>query len=215
MKKQKVIFVSGAMLLLCLFLLISGCTQQSESQESIQKILQKANNIGDVFYEVIGTTSTEFEGYSYNYTYTMKIWQKTPFMKTETTTEGELTQIIVFRPDGSYIYNNQTQNYTKFLPPDNQTQQKFLEEQSKEIMESQTLKVFGTDTLDGKLVTIVEYLYNESGIAISSKCWIWNEKGIPLKMEMKSTMMGFNTKTTMDYKNFVFAEIPDSTFNVS
>ena len=214
MKKQKVIFLFGAMLL-CLFLLISGCTQQSESEETIQIILQKANNIGDVFYEVLGTTSTEFGGYSYNSTYTMKVWQKTPFMKTETTTGGELTQIIVFRPDGSYIYNNQTQNYTKFIPPDNQTQQKFLEEQSKEMMESQTLKVLGTDTIDGKSVTIVEYFNNASGIAISSKCWIWNEKGIPLKMEMISTMIGFNTTTTMDYKNFVFGEIPDSTFNVS
>ena len=107
MKKQKVIFVLGAMLL-CLFLIVSGCTQQSGSEESIQIILQKANNIGDVFYEVIGTTSIEFGGYSYNSTYIMKVWQKTSLMKTETTTEGELTQIIVFRPDGSYIYNNQT-----------------------------------------------------------------------------------------------------------
>jgi outer membrane lipoprotein-sorting protein len=213
MEKQKVFFGLGTMLV-CSLLLLSGCTQQSESKESIQTILQKANNVGDVYYEIIGTTSTEMGNYSYNYTYTMKVWQKMPYMKTETTTGG-ITQIIVIRPDGSYMYNNQTQNYTKFLPTYNQTQQKFLEEQANEMLESQTLKELGTATIDGKAATIVEYSYTASGMTISPKLWIWNEKGIPLKMEMKYTIAGFNMTITMEYKNFAFGEIPDSTFNVS
>lgn len=201
-------------MLVCSLLLISGCTQQSESKESIQTILQKANNVGDVYYEIIGTTSTGMGNYSYNSTYAMKVWQKMPYMKTETTT-GKITQIIVIRPDGSYMYNNQTQNYTKFLPTYNQTQQKFLEEQANEMLESQTLKELGTATIDGKAATIVEYSYTASGMTISPKLWIWNEKGIPLKMEMKYMLMEFNMTITMEYKNFAFGEIPDSIFNVS
>jgi outer membrane lipoprotein-sorting protein len=213
MKKQKVIFVFGAILVNSL-LLLSGCTQQSESKESIQKILQKANNIGDVYYEIIETTSIEYGNLPYNSTYTMKIWQKMPYMKTETTTE-RITQILVIRPDGNYMYNNQTQNYTKIIPADNQTRQKFLEEQANELLESQTLKDLGSDTIDGKAVTIVEYSYNISEVTMYPKFWIWNDKGIPLKMEMKSTIATVNMTMTMEYKNFSFEEIPDSTFNVS
>ena len=50
---------------------------------------------------------------------------------------------------------------------------------------------------------------------MSPKYWIWNEKGIPLKMETKSTFITVNITMTEEYKNFVFAEIPDSIFNVS
>jgi outer membrane lipoprotein-sorting protein len=213
MKKQKVIFVLVGILVSSLFLL-SGCTQQSEIKESIQTILQKANNIEDVYYEIVGTTSAEYGNLSYNSTYIMKIWQKMPYMKTETITEG-VTQIMVIRPDGNYMYNNQTKNYTKIISTDNETRQKALQEQSNDLLESQTLKVLGSDTIDGNAVTIVEYSYNISGVIMSPKYWIWNEKGIPLKMETKSTFITVNITMTEEYKNFVFTEIPDSIFNVS
>lgn len=214
MEKQKELFAILCALV-CSVLVISGCTQQGPStKESIQDILAKAAGVGPVYYEIIGTTSTTAGGYSFNSSYTSKVWQKMPYMKMETT-GGGITQIMVFRSDGSYIYNNQTQNYTKFLPPNNQTQQKFFEQQANEMMESQTLQVLGTDTIDGKAVTIVEYSYTASGITMSPKLWIWNEKGIPLKMEMKSTTMGINMTMTMEYKNFAFGDIPDNTFDVS
>jgi outer membrane lipoprotein-sorting protein len=213
MKKQKEIFVLGAMLVFS-FLLMSGCTQQSVTEESIQTILQKANIVGDVYYEVIGITSIEGGGYSYNSTYIMKVWQKMPYMKTETT-DDETTQIIIFRPDGSYTYNNQTQNYMKLLPSNNQTQPKFLEGLANDLMQSQTLKVLGNDTIDGKAATIVQYSYAALEMVISPKLWIWNEKGIPLKIEINSMMMEVIMTTTTEYKNFIFGEIPDNTFDVS
>lgn len=191
---------------------ISGCTEQSES---IKAILQKANNIGDVYYEIDALSSTEVGSYFTNHTSTMKVWQKTPYMKTETTS-GSLTSIMVYRPDGAYSYNNKTQNYTKFLSLDNETQLKFFYEMANEMMESQTLKVLGTDTIDEKSVTIIKYTYNVSGIMpLSSKCWIWDEKGIPLRVETNSTVENFKTSMIMEYNNFVFEEIPESIFDVS
>lgn len=213
MKKQKEIFILAA-ILLCLLVLMSGCTQQSENKESIQTILQKANDIGDVYYELIGTTSTESGNFSYNTSYTMKIWQKMPYMKIETISNDTI-QVMIVRPDGHYIYDNQTQKYIKIPSTENITRQKFLEEQANEILESQTLKNLGSDFIDGKSVTIVEYSYNSTGITISPRLWIWNEKGIPLKLEMTSTVMTVNFTLIMHYKNFVFEEIPYSTFNVT
>ena len=213
MIKQKIIFIIVNIIIISLFLL-SGCTQQSEVKDSIQTILQKAKNIGDVYYEITGTTSAKYGNLSYNSTYEMKIWQKMPYMKTETNNEGA-KQIIIIRPDGNYMYNNQTQNYTKITSTDNETRQKALQEQANDLLESQTLKVLGSDIIDGKTVTIVQYSYNVSGVTMSPKYWIWNEKGIPLKMETKSTFITVNITMTEEYKNFIFAEIPESLFNVS
>ena len=217
MKKQKIIFVLVTILIYSIFLL-SGCTQQSVVKESIQTILKKADNIGDVYYEILGKTSTQYGNLSYNSTYTIKIWQKIPYMKTETITDDTI-QIMIIRPDGGniseYIYDNQTNNYKRINPEDNLTRQKFLEEQANELLESQSLKVLGSDIIDGKEVTIVEYSYNMSGVTMTPKLWIWNEKGIPLRLEMKSSIMAVNISMILQYKNFLFAEIPDSTFNVT
>jgi outer membrane lipoprotein-sorting protein len=213
MKKQKEIFIIASILLF-LMVLMSGCTQQLENKESIQTILQKANNIGDVYYEIIGTTSTESGNFSYNTSYTMKVWQKMPYMKIETIS-NETVQVMIFWPNGNYIYDNQTQKYIKIPSTENITRQKFFEEQANEILESQTLKTLGSDTIDGKSVTIIEYSYNSTGIDLSPKLWIWNEKGIPLRLEMTSTVMTVNLTLIMEYKNFVFEEIPLGTFDVS
>lgn len=214
MKKQKEIFIFASTLL-CLLVLISGCTQQSENKESIQTILQKANNIGDVYYELTGETSTESGNLTYNTSYTMKIWQKMPYMKIETVVSNDTVQVMIIRPDGNYLYDNQTQKYIKIPSTENITRQKFLEEQANEILESQTIKNLGSDTIDGKSVTIIEYSYNTTGITVSPKVWLWNEKGIPLRIEMKSTVITVSFNLIKQYKNFVFEEIPYSTFNVT
>jgi outer membrane lipoprotein-sorting protein len=211
---MKKIILIVEIILIIIVLNLGGCTQQTGSQESIETILEKASNVGPVYYEAIVTTSTEGGGFSSNYTSTMKVWQKMPYMKMEITSAG-ITQIMVFRPEGSYIYNDLTQNYTKYLPPNNETQQKFFEQQADEMLESQTLEVLGTDIIDGKAVTIVEYSYNVSGGTMSPKLWIWNEKGIPLRMETKSTIMGFTMIMTSENTNFIFGEIQDNVFDVS
>lgn len=216
--KQKVKYLLSA-IIICSIIFLSGCIQNTEtdteSQQSIQTILQKASNLDSVYYEIIGKTSTEGEGsYSYNSTYTVKVWQKSPYIKTETSMEN-ITQTRVFRPDGGYIYNNDTKNYTKYFSPDNETQQKLIEDVVNEILDSQKLEVLGADTIDGKEATIIEYSFTAMGMTMTPKCWIWTERGIPLRLEMDSTMFGFNMTTTMVYKNFVFEEIPDSLFDVN
>ena len=69
--------------------------------------------------------------------------------------------------------------------------------------------------LSSGIQSFVEYSYNMSGVTMTPKLWIWNEKGIPLRLEMKSSIMAVNISMILQYKNFLFAEIPDSTFNVT
>jgi outer membrane lipoprotein-sorting protein len=68
--------------------------------------------------------------------------------------------------------------------------------------------VSGTETIDGKVCKVITY--DDTG-AGSMKMWIWEEKGLPLKMEMTSSN---GDKTTIDYTNIDFSDIPDSIFEL-
>ena len=65
--------------------------------------------------------------------------------------------------------------------------------------------IIGTETIDGKVCTVISY--DEPGTG-SIKMWIWQEKGLPLKMEMTAN----GKTTTIDYTNIDFSDIPDSMF---
>jgi outer membrane lipoprotein-sorting protein len=67
--------------------------------------------------------------------------------------------------------------------------------------------IVGKESIDGKSCTVIAWEIPGSG---SAKEWIWTEKGFPLKMEM-TTSAG---KTTMEYRNVDFSDIPDSTFEL-
>jgi outer membrane lipoprotein-sorting protein len=65
--------------------------------------------------------------------------------------------------------------------------------------------MLGTETLDGKLCAVISYSSEESG---SSKMWIWQEKGLPLKIEQTSP----EHQMVITFKNYDFADIADSEF---
>ena len=65
--------------------------------------------------------------------------------------------------------------------------------------------MLGTETLDGKLCTVISYSSDESG---TSKMWIWQEKGLPLRIEQNSP----EHKMVITFNNYDFSDIPDSEF---
>lgn len=181
-------------------------------KESVEDILAKAENIGPVQYEIISTV-TSITGVTI--TVTMKVWQKIPYMRIDSTTAGTTTKMIV-HPDAVYFYDASKDKYLKMTPEEMATKfiQKSFAELSTEIKESETLKELGTETIDGKLTTIIEYSITVGETIITQKLWIWNEKGIPLKAESTTEIGETVTTTKMEYKNFVFEDIPDSVFEV-
>jgi outer membrane lipoprotein-sorting protein len=50
---------------------------------------------------------------------------------------------------------------------------------------------------------------------MTTKIWIWNEKGLPLKADMDMTMEEMTMTMDLIFSNYSFADIPDSTFNVA
>ncbi len=67
-------------------------------------------------------------------------------------------------------------------------------------------KNLGTESIDGIVCYVAEFEYDVGGNM--TKMWIWKDRGLPIKTEM-TTPEG---KTTMEYKNYDFSDIPDSMF---
>jgi len=225
MEKQKVIFGIIAMLL-CSVLLISGCTQEQESSnggtnnngqngatETIQTILAKAETIQSMYYEV--STTTTITG-APEQTGSYKIWQKLPYMKEEvTTTTGDVTTSlsIIKRPEGIYMYDATQGMY--ILSSNIEIPQSSAADTSRDILNNQTITELGTETIDGKATTVIQYTVTTEQGSTTVKMWIWNEKGVPLKSTFTMTTEQISMTQEYIYSNYSFADIPDSTFDVS
>lgn len=228
MKKQ---VVGVGIILMMILLGASGCTDQKSSNnnsntnqtdndntnpstETIQTILGKAETIQSMYYEIIGSTNMTGIG---EQTTMIKIWQKPPYLKEEITsvTAGIPTNLsVIQRPEGTYTYNTQQQKY--ILTTTNVTNlQQSNKDIIKDLLNNQTITTLGTDTIDGKSATIIQYTPVQQGTPMTIKMWIWNEKGLPLKAQFSMTML--NTTLSMEYiyHNYSFAVIPDSTFSVT
>lgn len=195
----------------CLFSIMSGCTEQNNpsSAEPLQKILEKALIIESITYEVqIATPLLDT-------TTTIHIWQKTPYLKEqETTIAGNIStnHTIIKRPEGLYRYNEALQAYD----PDPQAiiPLRSIQEIATDLLTNQTLTLLGTETIDGKTTTLLQYTPSETGNSTTMKLWIWDEKGVPLKAEQVTTYEETSITTEYTYRNYSFEEIPDSTFSI-
>jgi hypothetical protein len=215
MEKQKILFGIIASLV-CSLLMISGCTQQQESDqtsaESLQTILEKAAIIESVYYEL--DTSTTISG-SVEQITTMKIWQKTPYLKEEVTsiTAGITTALTVIkRPEGIYRYDVTLNTYE--LDPLIVIPHLSTADVVQDLLNNQTITTLGTETTAGKTATVIQYTPSQAGNSTTVKIWIWNEKGVPLK----ALYITKNEETTVTldytYSNYSFSDIPDSSFSV-
>lgn len=210
MRKQTSV---AAMLSILTFLLciISGCTEQnnSPSSESLRELLEKTLLIDSVSYEVEIATPT------LDTTTTIQIWQKTQYLKEqETTIAGNIstTQTIIKRPEGLYRYNEEQQSYEQ--DPQAILPQPTLQDIATDLLTNQTLTRLGTETIDGKTTTVIQYNPKETGNSTTMKLWIWDENGALLKAEHVTTYEETSTTTEYTYKNYSFEEIPESIFYV-
>jgi outer membrane lipoprotein-sorting protein len=224
--KKPVIMIGVA----CLFLIVglSGRTQQTSSdqsdvhsipptQESLLNILNKTDTIESLYYEVAATITMSSYG---TQTATIKIWQKMPYIKEQVSmTMSGITSIVtvIHRPDGNYTYDTTkgvymlTPNVSSFAS----SLQYFNSKMLKDYLNNQTMTNLQTETIDGKLATILEYTPLQAENHMTVKLWIWNEKGLPLKALMSMTMEQMTMNMSFMFKNYSFAALPDSTFSVT
>jgi outer membrane lipoprotein-sorting protein len=98
-------------------------------------------------------------------------------MRTEITAEGQ--KMIT-------IMNRDKQEMYMYLPEQNMAMKMdFSEAPESAVEEAVSIEdynptVIGTETIDGKLCTVVEYVALEG----SAKMWLWQKHGFPIRMEM-------------------------------
>jgi hypothetical protein len=128
---------------------------------------------------------------------------------------------MIQRPEGTYIYDTAQGKYvlktnTKPLATPFVTSLQYLEiQQIKDFVNNQSFMNPVTESIDGKTAAVIQYSTPVGENRMTMKMWIWNEKGVPLKAHIDMTME--KTMMAMDfvYHNYVFSDIPDSTFSVS
>jgi outer membrane lipoprotein-sorting protein len=208
-------------ILTCIILLNSGCTQQQTPtpEETIQTILEKAAILETVSYQI--DTTFVIDGIIPQTT-TMKIWQKTPYLKEDVTittintnsTIGNITTnlSIIKRPEGIYVYDNTTNSYQlnsqQIIPQPTTT------DMVQNLLNNQTLTITGTENLSGIPTTIIQYHPNQGGNTTTVTLWLWNDRGVPLKEQYTSTAEGSIVTITSTYTNYSFENLADSLFSV-
>ncbi len=185
--------------------------------ESVQGILEKATSIDSLYYEIAMTMTMPQYG---SQSATMKIWQEKPYFKEQITSSAygmTNTISVIQRPDGTYVYDASQGKYV--LTTDFSslaTSLQYLDsEMIKNLLNNQSNIQFETETIDGKIATTFEYKMSFMGTNITTKIWIWNEKGLPLKADMDMTMEQTTMAMDFIFTNYSFEDIPDSTFNVT
>jgi hypothetical protein len=194
----------------------SDITATPPTVESVQKMLENAASIDSLYYEITMTMDMSQYG---TQTATMKIWQEKPYFKQQiTSTMGGATNTIsvIQRPEGTYLYDTLQGKYvlTTDIPSFTTSLQYLDSSMIKNLLTNQSFIQFETETIDGKLATAFEYTISLSGMNMTTKIWIWNEKGLPLKADMDMTMEEMTMTMDFIFSNYSFADIPDGTFNV-
>jgi len=198
----------------CSLLLISGCTEQNNNPtpETLQTIFEKAMTLESVYYEI--DTSYIIDGVIRQNT-TTKIWQKMLYLKkVENNTSGNIssTRTIIQRPEGLYLYDPTLQAYQ--LNAQMNSLQPSIAEMVNDLLNNQTLTILGTENINGKPTTIIQYHPNQGGNSTTVTLWIWNEKGVTIKEQYIANSEGISVTINSTYSNYSFEEIPESIFSV-
>lgn len=132
--------------------------------------------------------------------------------KNSTSGNISITQTIIQRPEGLYLYDPTLQTFQ--LNAQMNIPRLSTAEMVNDLLNNQTLTILGTENFSGKPTTIIQYHPNQGGNSTTMTLWIWNEKGVPLKEQYLSN--NEETSVTRDsiYSNYSFADIPGSTFDV-
>lgn len=212
--KRLLYFVSTVCAIVLSIALLAGCatsekpaTTPSPSQttepedaqpsgETLDDILGRTSGIESVKFDMIMTSPGMAS-------MTTKVWLKGQNMKSEATMEGQTVINII---------DHETRTMYMYMPDQNMAVKVTYDQaQASPIDETQAIGQYhpqttGTETIDGKVCLVVEYTVQGA----STKMWIWQEYGFPLKV-VTETAQG---TATIEYKNIEFTDIPDSEFQL-
>jgi outer membrane lipoprotein-sorting protein len=165
---------------------------------SLSDLLSKAKSMTSVKYEMVMTSPGKPP-------ITTKVWVEGSNRREEMVMEGNITAITIINEDKQEMYSYFPEvNRGVKCDINTSARESALEEYS---IENRNPMVIGTEIIEGKPCTVVEY---DARIGAGRmKSWIWQKHGMPIKTEL-TTVEGTIIRT--DYKNIEFDDIPDSLF---
>jgi len=181
--------------LLILGTMVMGIYVGEGSTPPLSDILDRAKGITSVKYDMVmrmpGVPTT-----------TTKVWMKgDDKIRMEMAAAGQ-TVITILNEDTMYMY------YPKRNMAMKMDTSGVLESAVEEVGSIGKYKprVVGTEKMDGKICTVVEYVTPEG----RTKMWIWQKHGFPIRREMTTE----GGTTIIEYKNIQFGKIPDNMFEL-
>jgi hypothetical protein len=171
-------------------------TSTTSTGQNLSEILGVAAGITSVKYDMV-TTGTGMP------TTTQTMYIKGKKIRMEMSAEGQ-SVVNIIDGDAQVMYMYMPDENTAMKMDFGQAPQSVTDE-AQEISGKQPT-VVGTETIDGKVCVVIEYVDTQATV----KSWIWKEKGLPVRSEIKTS----EGTTTIDYKNFDFSNLDDSLFQL-
>lgn len=179
---------------------VEKSTPAASDENDLAKLFAKAEKVPGLYYELV-MNSPEMDAQM-----TGKFWIK-----------GEKIRTEFESPDGAGTMVNIMNNKEAFMVMESQgiatrldiSQFNEADNTPKDAMKDlaeEDAKLIGKETIDGKKCLIYESKTAEE----SYKAWIWEEYGVPVKVETTAA----DGKAVIEFKNIAIKDIPDSMFEL-
>lgn len=178
----------------------NGVISENGVELSLTDIFGKAMGLTSYKYDMVVTAPDQA-------VITTKMWRKGKKMRMEGSFEGQsMVYLVDVEKNLAYTYFPSENMAMKIgLGKVQETAGESPTEQSESVMKYNPVTV-GTEVLDGKTCTVVEYTTETDNV----KMWIWAKYGLPIKTE-STTAQG---TTVIELKNIDLSSIPDSVFEL-
>ncbi len=210
--------LNGILALLLIFLLttvLTGCGGKKEADPAIDQ-KQEATEEAGVPADQLIAKGMATDGFSYEYILTLpdgqiithKMWVKEGSMRSEMESPfGEETMLSIVNTKDKMVYVYQAETKQAFAMPideseiDTTSPKDFIRDADPADMIYMKREIY-----DGKECLVYETRH-EGG---HGKIWIWEEAGMPLRVESQSG----NDKLVVEFLNFKIGNIDDSLFEL-
>lgn len=213
-------------LLLIGVIVSAGCigdtpTEEGEaSQPSTAEISTDTSSGGllsDLLDKAKGSPSATYDlvisGGATGETMTSKVWSTETKERMDFTIAG-MKSITIIDKEAQVMYMYDPDQNTAMRMDFSSTDTSKQAQSFTEIMAEYNPTVVGTETIDGKKCTVIEFETVTEDATVTQKMWVWKDHGFPIKVEMTSTHGGTPVTTVMEMKNIEFGPIDPSVFEL-
>jgi outer membrane lipoprotein-sorting protein len=183
------------------------------AQPQASGVLDKTvQDLKDKFQQI---SSVKFDMVMSNGMMTSKMYQKQHRSRMETNTMG-MNLTIITDGDKQIMYTWMV-DQNKATITDLTKEKPITAQANIQDFWDSDLVVKGTETLDDKTCTVVEYNKTTTEGKMTGKIWVWQEKGLPLRMDTTMTSTsekGMNLTVTIEFKNYEFVDLADNLFEL-